>query len=142
MKISELARTAHCPVETVRYYEKEGLLPSPERTASNYRDYGPQHAERLRFIRNCRALDMAHDEIRALLAMVDAPRRRCSEVNELLDEHITHVDARIRELTELKRQLRSLRDKCTADNTVAACGIVRGLATMPTEARPARTSHL
>ena len=64
MKIGELAQIAQCTVETVRYYEKEGLLPSPARTAGNFRLYGLGHVERLRFIRNCRALDMSHDEIR------------------------------------------------------------------------------
>lgn len=57
MKIGELALAAQCTVETVRYYEKEGLLAEPARTSANYRSYGAAHVERLRFIRNCRALD-------------------------------------------------------------------------------------
>lgn len=63
MKIGELAQVAQCTVETVRYYEKAGLLPETPRTAGNFRVYGPGHVERLRFIRNCRALDMSHEEI-------------------------------------------------------------------------------
>ena len=62
MKIGELARLGQCTIETVRYYEKAGLLPPPGRTGSNYRHYGDAHVARLRFIRNCRALDMTHDE--------------------------------------------------------------------------------
>ncbi|WP_226813792.1 MerR family transcriptional regulator, partial [Bordetella pertussis] len=71
MKIGELARTAGTTVETVRYYEKEGLLPAPERGLNNYRSYGEAHVERLRLIRNCRALDMTQDEIRTVLALAD-----------------------------------------------------------------------
>ena len=67
MKIGELAQSARCSVETVRYYEKEGLLPAPERGQNNYRIYGTAHVERLRLIRNCRALDMTLEEIRVLL---------------------------------------------------------------------------
>jgi len=115
MKIGELASAASCTTETVRFYEKEGLLPEAERTESNYRSYGPTHVERLRFIRNCRVLDMAHEEIRALLALMDAPADGCGAVNTLLDEHIGHVDARIGELLHLKQQLSALRQKCQTE---------------------------
>jgi len=63
MKIGGLANVAQCTVETVRYDEKEGLRPEPARTPGHFRVYGPEHLERLRFIRNCRALDMRHAEI-------------------------------------------------------------------------------
>ena len=73
MRIGELAKAAETQVETIRYYEREALLPQPERTDGNYRVYGPEHVERLLFIRYCRGLDMTLDEIRALLRMKDAP---------------------------------------------------------------------
>ena len=73
MRIGDLAQATLCPVETIRYYEREGLLPAPARSGGNYRLYGTQHVERLRFIRNCRSLDMTHDEIRTLLAFRDGP---------------------------------------------------------------------
>jgi DNA-binding transcriptional MerR regulator len=75
MKIGELAQVAQTTVETVRYYEKEGLLPETARTAGNFRVYGAAHLERLRFIRNCRALDMSHGEIHTLLGLTDRPLR-------------------------------------------------------------------
>src|SRR5690606_25981831 len=109
MKIGELAGKARCTTETVRFYEKAGLLPEADRTDSNYRSYGPKHLERLRFVRNCRALDMTHVEIRALLELMDTPADGCGAINNLLDEHINHVDARISELTRLKAQLTDLR---------------------------------
>lgn len=142
MKIGELARKAQCRVETIRYYEQGGLLPKPQRTAANYRHYGPAHLERLRFIRNCRALDMTHEEIRALLRMLDQPTSDCGAVNQLLDEHIAHVDTRIEELRHLKGQLVGLRDRCRSERPIEECGILQGLTDMETEAKLPRPTHL
>ena len=142
MQIGELANLAKCTTETIRFYEKEGLLPDADRTAGNYRSYGALHLERLRFIRNCRALNMTHDEIRALLALKDVPADNCGGVNALLDEHIGHVDARIEELLQLKRQLGALRQQCQSAQALDHCGILRGLAAMETEASAERHTHL
>jgi Cd(II)/Pb(II)-responsive transcriptional regulator len=142
MKIGELARVAQCTVETVRYYEKEGLLSAPVRTAANYRSYSAAHVDRLRFIRNCRALDMTHEEIHALLALMDQPANDCGGVNQLLDAHINHVDVRIAELSQLKQQLCELRQRCHSVQAMDACGILLGLASMETEAMHARHTHL
>ena len=142
MKIGELAQVAQCTVETVRYYEKEGLLAEPGRTSGNFRIYGPAHLERLRFIRNCRALDMSHEEIHALLVLVDQPGEGCGAVNAVFDAHMAHVDERIRELTQLKQQLAALRQRCQTEQAVAACGILHGLVAIQTEPKPERTTHL
>lgn len=142
MKIGELAATAQCTVETIRYYEKEGLLPLAERTGGNYRHYGPAHVERLRFIRNCRALDMTHGEIRTLLALMDKPADSCGAINHLLDDHIGHVDARIAELAQLRQQLAQLREQCQTERTTEACGILHGLAVMEAEPKAERHTHL
>jgi Cd(II)/Pb(II)-responsive transcriptional regulator len=142
MKIGELAQVAQCSVETVRYYEKEGLLPAPARTAGNFRVYGPEHVDRLRFIRNCRALDMSQEEIHTLLGLADRPADGCGAINTVFDQHIAHVDERIRELTHLKQQLLSLRERCQTEQAVDTCGILQGLAAMETEERPERHTHL
>ncbi|MEN9492185.1 MAG: hypothetical protein RJA63_2634 [Pseudomonadota bacterium] len=142
MKIGELAQVAQCTVETVRYYEKEGLLPAPARTAGNFRLYGSGHIERLRFIRNCRALDMSHGEIRILLSLADQPSEGCGAINSVFDQHIDHVDERIRELMQLKEQLSGLRKRCETEQAVDACGILHGLAAMETEAKHERHTHL
>ncbi|MFT4174799.1 MAG: Cd(II)/Pb(II)-responsive transcriptional regulator [Rhodocyclaceae bacterium] len=142
MKIGELARAAQCTVETVRYYEKEGLLPVAGRTEGNYRQYGAPHVERLRFIRNCRALDMTHEEIRALLGHSDSPGDDCHAVNALIDEHIAHVAVRIGELQQLRDDLVTLRARCARDSKVESCGILQGLSTMETDGRPPRHTHL
>ena len=142
MKIGELAQVAQCTVETVRYYEKAGLLPETARTAGNFRVYGPGHVERLCFIRNCRALDMSHEEIHTLLGLVDHPQTRCEAINTVLDQHSAHVRARIEELSKLEMQLQTLREQCHNEQAVDTCGILQGLAAMETTARPERHSHL
>jgi Cd(II)/Pb(II)-responsive transcriptional regulator len=140
MKIGELAAAAACDVATVRYYEREGLMPAPSRTASNYRAYGPQHMERLRFIRRCRSLDMDLGEIRLLLSFVDRPEENCGCVNEALDRHIDHVEARLRELESLQAELKRLRRKCRQASKAAACGILDDLR-KPTAASGARSKR-
>ena len=142
MKIGELAQVAQCTVETVRYYEKEGLLPAPTRTPGNFRVYGPKHAERLRFVRNCRALDMSHEEIHTLLRLADQPAQGCGAINDVFDLHIAHVEERLCELAQLKQQLGALRKRCQTEQGVDACGILQGLAAMETEQKAQRHTHL
>lgn len=127
MKIGELAQQSGCLVETIRYYERVGMLAPPERSANNYRSYGRAHAERLAFIRHCRALDMTLDEIRTLLALRDRPEQDCGEVNDLLDRHIADVGARIAALTALESQLRELRGRCKTLDATRSCAILGAL---------------
>ncbi|MGP3789511.1 Cd(II)/Pb(II)-responsive transcriptional regulator [Pseudomonas sp. B392_1p] len=127
MKIGELAKLADCQVETVRYYEREGLLPAPARSEGNYRIYNSEHLERLTFIRNCRSLDMALVEIRSLLALMDRPEENCERVNSLMDEHIEHVQARVTSLLALQQQLVELRHRCASGRGVDECGILQRL---------------
>ncbi|OPZ60870.1 MAG: HTH-type transcriptional regulator ZntR [Deltaproteobacteria bacterium ADurb.Bin510] len=126
-KIGELTKLTGCPVETIRYYEKQGLLAEPRRTAGGYRAYTRADVERLNFIRNCRALDMSLDEIRSLLNLRDQPQAGCDEVNVVLDEHIEHVAQRLRELTELHAALKELRSQCSGSCKSAQCGVLKGL---------------
>ncbi|MES2938836.1 MAG: Cd(II)/Pb(II)-responsive transcriptional regulator [Pseudomonadota bacterium] len=125
MKIGDLAKATGTQVETIRYYERAGLLAEPARTGANYRQYDASHVARLSFIRHCRSLDMTLDEIRALLRFKDDPAGNCEAVNELLDEHIGHVAERIRELKRLQAELKVLRAQCDAAG--AACGILATL---------------
>lgn len=127
IKIGELARRADCPAETIRFYEKEGLLPQPVRSDGNYRLYREEHLERLRFIRHCRTLDMALDDVRVLLRHRDTPGEDCARVNALVDEHIEQIEARMNELQQLKQHLTTLRKKCKAVKPTQSCGILQAL---------------
>lgn len=127
MRIGELSQASSTPIETIRYYEREGLLPAPARTEGNFRVYEAGHLERLQFIRHCRGLDMSLDEVRVLLRFKDAPGERCDEVNALLDEHIGHVARRVKELRALEKQLKALRECCREARTAQLCGILSGL---------------
>lgn len=128
MKIGELAKRSGCRVVTIRYYEREGLLPAPARSAGNYRLYGEAHAERLAFIRHCRVLDMTQDEIRALLDYHDHPERPCQHVDDLIDAHLAHVADRIAQLQSLERSLVDLRARCQGQRPASECGILKELA--------------
>jgi Cd(II)/Pb(II)-responsive transcriptional regulator len=142
MRIGDLAEATGTPVETIRFYEREGLIPPPQRGDNNYRMYVPAHVERLAFIRQCRNLDMTLDEVRALLALRDAPAQDCSEVNALLDNHIGHVQQRIRELQALRKELAALRARCTAPHAIAECGILTGLDSAAAPATAALRRHV
>ena len=129
MKIGELAKHSGSQVETIRYYEREGLLPAPARSGGNYRLYGAAHLERLQFIRHCRSLDMTLNEIRSLLSFRDVPDESCNPVNTLLDKHIEHVAHRIRDLQALQKQLKALRSLCQTAHTTRDCEILQTLST-------------
>ncbi len=145
MKIGELAKLTDCQVETIRYYEREGLLPEPARSDGNYRLYTQAHVERLTFIRYCRSLDMTLEEIRSLLSLRDSPQDQCESVNALVDEHIQHVKARIDGLLVLQAQLLDLRQRCGEGPDIEQCGILQRLevsgSVMPSETEPSHVGR-
>ena len=128
MKIGELAAQAGCDVQTVRFYEREGLLEEPEREASGYRRYAERHLKRLQFIRHCRSLDIPLPEIRDLLAFAAAPEQSCGHVDALLDEHIDRVQLRLKALRTLEKQLVALRARCDGDPS-HSCAILESFVT-------------
>ena len=115
MKIGELAQRAGCDVQTVRFYEREGLLPEPPRQASGYRQYTDDHVTQLSFIRHCRSLDIPLPEVRQLLGFAANSTESCGEVNRLLDRHIELVRERVEALRTLEKQLVNLRRTCDGD---------------------------
>lgn len=126
-KIGELAAECGCQIQTIRYYEREGLLPPPARSEGNYRKYSAEHVQRLLFIRHCRSLDMTLEEVRRLLYFKDAPEENCGEVNSLLDRHIDGIASRLIELANLQTQLKALRAKCRDAQEAKNCGILHQL---------------
>jgi len=127
MRIGELAAQAGVDVQTVRYYEREGLLEAPARTGSGYRAYGPAHVERLTFIRHCRSLDMPLADVKRLLELSQDRAVSCEDVNDLVQAHLERVRAKRAALQVLEAQLGALRSQCDAGHRVADCGIIEEL---------------
>lgn len=126
MRISEFARKAGCHLETVRYYERIGLLPEPRRSASGYRHYNDADAERLHFIVRSRALGFHLDEIRSLLTLASESSLPCRDVDALAREHLAQVEAKQQELARLADELRGMVEACH-NNTRETCSILRAL---------------
>lgn len=135
MSIGKLAKAAGTAVETVRYYEKIGLLPPAARTAGNYRSYGSAEVSRLSFIRRARALGFGLEQVRTLLDLADDRSRPCGEVDALARQHLEQVEAKIADLVSLRRELSSLISQCE-QGTIADCRILEALA--PTRIAPYR----
>ena len=127
MRISELGQAAGVNADTIRYYERTGLLPAPARQANGYRSYGPPHLERLAFIRHCRALDMPLAEIKQLLDFMTRPEMDCENIDHLIDAQLTRVRARLDSMRALEHQLTALRGQCNASHTARECGILQEL---------------
>jgi Cd(II)/Pb(II)-responsive transcriptional regulator len=124
MRIGDLAKQAGVDAQTVRYYEREGLLAAPSRTPSGYRAYGPAHVERLNFIRHCRSLDMPLAEIKRLIDLSGDERVSCEEVDGLVRAHLERVRAKRIALQGLEAQLATLSAQCASGHRVADCGIL------------------
>lgn len=127
LTIGELGKATDTNVETVRYYERIGLLPKPARTVSNYRAYGAAELGRLSFIRRARDLGFPLDQVRALLDLSDDRTRDCATIDALASKHLREVDRKIADLTALRRELDALLTSCKG-GTVADCRIIEALA--------------
>jgi len=123
---AELARRTGCNLETIRYYEKIGMMPDPPRTASGYRLYDSGHVSRLRFILRARELGFAIEEIRGLLALVDGGTQTCAEIKERTEQHLADVRAKIADLRRIERVLAVTAAKCTGDE-VPDCPVLDAL---------------
>ncbi len=126
LSIGTVARATATKVETVRYYERIGLLPPPARTGGNYRAYDAQHLDRLRFIRRGRELGFSLDEIRELLHLSDNPDQPCAEVDRIAQAHLGNVERKLADLAALRGTLRRLIAHCR-HGSVAECGIIDAL---------------
>jgi Cu(I)-responsive transcriptional regulator len=130
MNIGELARAADTNVETIRYYERIGLLPAPPRTGGNYRDYSAEHVNRLSFARRARNLGFSIEQIRALLDLADQREQSCEAVDAIAREHLADVKRKLADLTALRRELETVIGQC-GHGTVAECRILEALAPSP-----------
>jgi DNA-binding transcriptional MerR regulator len=127
MKIGELASATATKVETVRYYEKIGLLPPPERTSANYRAYGDDHLARLSFILRARNLGFALEAVRELLTLSDDTAQSCEAVDGIAAIHLKEIERKIADLSALRFELDRVIRSCR-HGTVANCKIIETLA--------------
>lgn len=137
MNIGAAARASGCHVETIRYYERVGLIAAPGRSVAGYRTYAPQEVDRLRFIHRARGLGFGLDEIRELLALAAHADEPCAGVDELAAKHLQEVRARQEELARMAAALEALLASCQG-RTAACCtiiGALRGDAQLPAPTR-------
>lgn len=113
--IGALSKASGVNVETIRFYERSGLLPAPRRTASGYRSYHPEDAGRLRFIRRGRELGFSLEEIRELLELAAHPREPCASADRMVRDHLAAIETRIHDLQNLRAELRKLSDCHSAE---------------------------
>jgi MerR family mercuric resistance operon transcriptional regulator len=123
MRRGELAQRSGCNIETVRFYEKQGLLPAPPRTAGGHRDYDHEHLKRLTFIRRSRELGFTLDQVRSLLGLVDGGEWTCAEVRAMTVEHSADVRRKIADLEKLAQVLEDMAAQCDG-GAVPECPII------------------
>lgn len=133
MQIGSLARLTGIPVDTVRYYEREGLLPPANRRPSGYRDYDATDVARLRFVRRAKALGFTLVEIRELLALSGPRDGDMGAMKTATSEKLADVEQRLGELTRMRDALRMLLDACPGHGPVDACPIMAALCSGPGE---------
>jgi MerR family transcriptional regulator, mercuric resistance operon regulatory protein len=124
--IGALSRQANVPIETVRYYERSGLMPKPPRSGGGHRLYNRDHLKRLIFIRRGRELGFSLEELRALLGLVDGGHYTCGEVKALSDRHLIDVRQKIADLRRLEKTLEEISSQCK-EEAVPECPIIEGL---------------
>lgn len=127
MKIGELAKRAEVPIDTVRYYEREGLIPPPVRRASGYRDYLEADVDRLRFMRRAKALGFTLHEIRDLLSLTAMGGDDMTELNTQTQAKLRDVEERIHALTRIREALQSLVTACPGHGALDRCPILAAL---------------
>ena len=124
--IGSLSKQTGCNIETIRYYEREGLMPDPPRTTGGHRVYDDKHLKRLTFIRRSRELGFTLEDVRGLLRIVDGGHYTCAEVKAVTLNHIDDIRGKMADLRKLEKVLKELAAQCTGDQT-PDCPIVEAL---------------
>jgi MerR family mercuric resistance operon transcriptional regulator len=126
MKIGEAAAASGCHLETIRYYERIGLLPRTVRTINGYRDYTAEDVDRMRFVTRGRDLGFSLDDIRSLLRLKANSRLSCAEADRVARQHLADVRARIAELRRMAKELERTIESCSGAST-GDCKIIGAL---------------
>ncbi len=124
----DLARRTGCNLESIRYYEKIGVMPEPPRSANGYRCYDARHMLRLNFVMRARKLGFSLNEVRDLLALVDKGMQTCAEVESVAARHLEHVRSRIDDLCRIENELSRTVANCSGEQ-VPDCAVIDALNT-------------
>ena len=127
MKIGELSKKTGLTVDSIRFYEKSGLIRPPVRTEGGYREFNDDVVAAIEFVSHCRSLDIPIPEIKKLLNVRSGSAKSCKEANEVIDEQLTKLRARIKELKRLERTLAELQSVCNAELDPKDCKIIMSL---------------
>jgi len=125
MKIGELSKKSGCSIQTIRYYEREGLLLNPNRSEGNFRLYDSKALKQLEFVKHFRSLDISLNDIKRLIELKNKPEESCSSVNALIDQQLALVNKRMKELRALKAELQQMASACGSNNTIEAAGSLK-----------------
>ena len=126
LTIGGLSQHTGCNIETIRYYERIGMMPKPPRTQGGHRLYTQEHLKRLTFIRRSRELGFSLEQIRDLLRFVDGGRYTCSQVKVVTLEHLEEVRARMKDLKRLEKVLKTMALQCDRGK-VPDCPVIEAL---------------
>jgi Hg(II)-responsive transcriptional regulator len=127
LRTGELARRAEVNIQTLRFYERLGLLPVPPRRASGYREYSPEVVELVRFIKRAQDLGFSLREVKELLDLREVPRATCGDVVVLAQRKVEEIDAKINDLRAMRAALTKLLKNCTGTAPIARCPIIESL---------------
>ncbi|NOY07722.1 MAG: heavy metal-responsive transcriptional regulator [Spirochaetes bacterium] len=125
--IGKLARQAGVNIETVRYYERIGLLPEPERNESGYRQYSEEYSQQLKFVKNAQRLGFSLKQVKELLSLKVIPGYSCADVKKKAEQKIEEIEAKITELKRIKAALIELSGKCDVNLPARECRILEVL---------------
>jgi MerR family mercuric resistance operon transcriptional regulator len=129
LTIGQLAKRADVGVETVRFYEREGLLEEPDRRESGYRQYDESVVRRLEFIRRAKELGFTLKEIKELLSLKIDPSTTCADVKERAETKISDIEQKIRTLQRMKRALVKVTKSCSGSGSTSDCPILEAIET-------------
>lgn len=127
MKIGEVAKLSEVGIETIRYYERQGLLAEPKRRPSGYRQYDESVLSRLQFIRRAKELGFTLAEIKELVGLWYDTETRCEHVRERAERKVEDIEAKIRSLQKMKRSLKQLITGCQANDSIGDCPLMEGI---------------
>lgn len=131
LRTGEVAEQAGVNVETLRFYEREGILPEPPRRTSGYREYPPGTVNLIRFIKRAQELGFSLREVKELLSLRNVPRRAAKRASRLVESKIAEIDHKIRDLNAMREALDDLRCACDANSSPSACPIIESLSGCP-----------